>query len=169
MVDTVRDLGYEGLLPLAFDFAEDMSCVHRDPKLLMIGADESVSGEEMDTYVRTLGRWNGACMYQPLTTERAAWRDGLVTYIHTTADMTVPLDYQKVFVKRMRDAGVEVQCVSIETGHCPNLTRPEEVAKIVGKIANGQVLGDDNEVNSNQKASTRDVEGAIKSVGAQNA
>lgn len=55
-------------------------------------------------------------------------------YIHTTADTTVPLDYRKVLVKGMRDAGVEVQCVSIETGHFPNLTRPEEVAEIIKKI-----------------------------------
>lgn len=74
MVDTVRDFGHQELLPLAFDFADDKSCVHRNPKLLMVGADGAVSEREKDEYVSTLGRWNGHCMYQPMTTARAAWR-----------------------------------------------------------------------------------------------
>lgn len=150
---------------MAFDFADDKSCVHRDPKLLLVGADDAVSEEERDRYVAMLGRWNGNCMYQPLTTVRTAWRDGPVTYIHTTGDMTVPLDYQKVFVKDMEEAGVQVQRVSVDTGHCPNLTRPKEIAEIVGKIASGQAVGDKGETWLKYGASTGNVEGAIHSVG----
>ncbi|KAF2628890.1 alpha/beta-hydrolase [Macroventuria anomochaeta] len=165
MVDTVRDFGHEDLLPLAFDFADDKSCVHRDPKLLLIGADDAVSEEEKDEYVATLGRWNGNCMYQPLTTAHAAWRDGPVTYIHTTGDMTVPLDYQKVFVNGMEEADVKVQRVSVNTGHCPNLTRPKEIAAILRKIADGEAVGDQGEAQTAHRASTGEVEGVIQSVG----
>jgi pimeloyl-ACP methyl ester carboxylesterase len=164
MVDTVREFGHEELLPMAFDFADDRSCTHRDPKLLLIGTDNAVTDKE-DEYVKTLTKWNGNCMYQPLTTERAAWRDGPVTYIHTTGDMTVPMDYQNVFVKGMEEAGVKVQCVSVETGHCPNLTKPDEIAEIVKKIAKRQSVEREDGVEPAKKASTKDVEGAIQSLG----
>jgi pimeloyl-ACP methyl ester carboxylesterase len=166
MVDTVRTFGHEELLPLAFDFADDKSCVHRNPKLLLIGTDDTVNEEERDEYVKTLGRWNGNCMYQPLTTKRAAWRDGPVTYIHTTGDMTVPLDYQSVFVRDMEEAGVWVQRVSLDTGHCPNLTRPKAIAEIVRKIADGEAAGDGGAGRSTEGTSTKDVEGAIHKFGA---
>lgn len=56
MADTVHDFGHEELLPMAFEFADDKSCVHRGPKLLLIGADETVTEEAKDDYVKTLGR-----------------------------------------------------------------------------------------------------------------
>jgi pimeloyl-ACP methyl ester carboxylesterase len=83
MVDMVRHFGHEELIPFAFDFADDKSCVNRDPKLLLIGETE-VSGADIKEYVGGLVRWNGQCMYDALTTERAAWHDIPVTYIHTT-------------------------------------------------------------------------------------
>lgn len=169
MVDTVRDFGHEQLLPLAFDFADDMSCVHRNPKLLLIGADEGVTGDQADEYIETLRRWNGSCMYQPLTTERAAWRDTPVTYIYTTGDMTVPLDYQKVFVKGMKEAGVQVQCVSLETGHCPNLTRPQKVAQILRQIADGEQVEDEAKARMTTGASTVDLEDAVQNIGTEEA
>ena len=72
-------------------------------------------------------------MYRPLATARSVWRDGPVTYFHTTGYMMVSLDCQKVLVKGMRDADASVQCVSVESGHCPNLTRPDVVSEIVKK------------------------------------
>lgn len=56
MVDPMYDFGHEELLPLAFDFADDKSCVHRDPKLLLIGTDDTVGEEEKDEYLKTLSR-----------------------------------------------------------------------------------------------------------------
>ncbi|KAJ8109605.1 hypothetical protein OPT61_g7340 [Boeremia exigua] len=165
MVDTVRDFGHEELLPLAFDFADDKSCVHRDPKTLMIGADSSISEEEKDEYVKTLQRWNGNCMYQPSSTSRASWREGPVTYIHTAGDMTVPLDYQRAFVKGMEDAGVKVQCVSVDSGHCPNLTRAKEIAEILRKVSLGEAVQGVNNDQMIDGLSTGDVEGAIHTVG----
>jgi hypothetical protein len=37
MIDGVRHFGHEQLMPLAFDFADDKSCVSRDPKTLLVG------------------------------------------------------------------------------------------------------------------------------------
>ena len=91
MIDGVRHFGHEELMPLAFDFADDMSCVSRDPKTLLIGENDLPTAE-VEECLASLVRWNGQAMYQPLTTPRAAWRDIPVTYIHTAKDMTVPFD-----------------------------------------------------------------------------
>ncbi|KAL9620511.1 MAG: hypothetical protein Q9160_004980 [Pyrenula sp. 1 TL-2023] len=133
MVDKVKKFGHEHLLPLAFEFAEDDSCVNRDPKTLLVGP--GISEDEADQYVASLVRWNGKSMYQAI--ENCAWKeDGIaVSYILTTGDMTVPLDYQKSMVKGMEEHGKNVETVELETGHCPNLTMTQEVVNFVNRVA----------------------------------
>lgn len=151
MIDAVKHHGHEELMPLAFDFADDMSCVSRDPRTLLIGADSGFPNIEIEEYISTLVRWNGQCMYQSLNTERAAWRDIPVTYIHTAKDMTIPLDYQKWFVEEMRKEGIKVQTATLETGHCPNFTAADNVSKIVENVARGEML-----VHNDVKETTKD-------------
>jgi pimeloyl-ACP methyl ester carboxylesterase len=141
MIDGVRHFGHEQLMLLAFDFADDMSCVSRDPKTLLVG-ETDLPAAEVDEYLASLVRWNGQAMYQPLTTPRAAWRDIPVTYIHTTKDMTVPFDYQRWFVEGMEQEGVEVQTATLETGHCANFTAAKQLANIIEKVAKGTLQSD---------------------------
>lgn len=131
MVTKVKEFGHEELLPLAFDFADDQSVISRDPKTLIIGP--GAEEKEVEEYVNSMIRWNGKCMYQEI--EYCAWREIPVSYIYTTQDMTVPLDYQKSMVEGMRKAGREVQTYELEAGHCPNLTMTREIVDIVNKIA----------------------------------
>jgi len=138
MIDGVKHFGHEHLMPLAFDFADDMSCVSRDPRTLLFG-ETDLPATEVDEYVASFVRWNGQAMYQPLNTARAAWRDIPVTYIHTTKDMTVPFDYQKWFVEEMEKEGVEVQVATLETGHCANFTAAGEVVNIVDQVVKGRL------------------------------
>jgi pimeloyl-ACP methyl ester carboxylesterase len=133
MIDVVKHFGHEHLMPFAFDFADDMSCVSRDPKTLLVG-ETDLPAAEVNEYLATLKRWNGQAMYMPLTTSRAAWRDIPVTFVYTVNDMTVPFDYQKWFVEGMEKEGVEVQTATLETGHCPNFTAAKEVADIVNTV-----------------------------------
>ena len=165
MIDMVRHHGHEDLMPLAFDFAPDMSCVSRDPETLLVGADAGLPGAQVQAYLATLARWNGNCMYQPMSTERAAWRDIPVTYIHTTKDMTVPLDYQKWLVDEMRKEGVQVQTATLETGHCPHFVVPDEVADVVGKVVRGEKLALGG-VDEGSARSQDDVKNAILDLGA---
>jgi pimeloyl-ACP methyl ester carboxylesterase len=160
MIDGVRHFNHEQLMPLAFDFADDMTCVSRDPKTLLVGTTD-LPAAEVDEYVGTFLRWNGQAMYQPLTTPRAAWRDVPVTFIHTTQDMTVPFEYQKWFVERMRGEGVQVKTATLETGHCANFTAAAEVVGIVDKVVKG-TLGDD--VGEAKGTSKDDVKEAILDV-----
>ena len=131
MVGKVKEFGHEHLLPLAFDFADDDSCLNRDPKTLLVGP--GIEDAEAEKYVSSLVRWNGKSMYQEVT--HCAWREIPVAYIYTSQDMTVPLDYQKSMVDGMKAEGQEVHTFELETGHCPNLTKTNEVVDIVNQIA----------------------------------
>jgi pimeloyl-ACP methyl ester carboxylesterase len=134
MMDKVKEFGHMDLVPVAFNFAEDDTCLNNDPKTLLVGPS-ALAADEVDRYLATLVRWNGKAMYQPI--RHAAWREIPVAYIHCTADMTVPLDYQKSFVEGMEKAGRSVQTFELATGHCPNLTATEGVVDAINKIVEG--------------------------------
>ncbi|GKZ32208.1 hypothetical protein AbraIFM66950_001418 [Aspergillus brasiliensis] len=134
MFDIVSQFGHDALMPMAFDFAEDGTCVDRDPRGLLVTPGPEEEEEEVEWYLGTLQRWNGKCMYQPLTTERAAWRDIPVTYVLSTRDMTVPVDYQRWMVKMMREEGAEVEDIELDSGHSLDFSRAKEVAEIVDKV-----------------------------------
>jgi pimeloyl-ACP methyl ester carboxylesterase len=119
---------------LVFDFADDKTCVHRNPKALVIGPYPSLDDAEIDVCVNTLVLWNGTCMSQPLG-EYAAGCKIPVTYMHAARDLTVPMDDREVSVEQMRSQGVKVRRVMVETGHCPNLTAIKEVVENVKKLA----------------------------------
>ncbi|KAJ5116636.1 hypothetical protein N7456_000984 [Penicillium angulare] len=115
------------------DFADDGTCVHRQPKDILIGP--GLPEEELERCVASLGRWHGKVLSQPL--KQCAWREIPVSYIHTLSDITLPLHYQKSMVEAIRAAGQDIQTFDIESGHCPMMTKPEEVAKIVKQIVGG--------------------------------
>ncbi|KAL1872153.1 hypothetical protein Plec18167_006756 [Paecilomyces lecythidis] len=130
MIDKVKEFGHMELMPLAFDFAEDGSGVVAAPKVTMIG--EGVPEEEAEAYINTFLRWNGKCMYQPIS--RAAWREIPLSYIYTTNDMTIPLVYQKSMVEAIEKEGCHVDTYELQTGHCPNLTATDGVVDIIKKV-----------------------------------
>ena len=134
MVNQVHEFGHEHLVLLAIDFAEDNSCVNRDPKGLLVGP--GIEDSEAETYVSSLVRWNGTSMCQPVT--HCAWREMPVTYIYTSQDMTVPLDYQKSMVRCMQLEGQTVHTVELATGHCPKFTMMQEVVDVITHIAAGE-------------------------------
>ncbi|KAB8231339.1 alpha/beta hydrolase [Aspergillus alliaceus] len=112
---------------IAFDFADDDTCESRDPKNLPVGP--SHPEEELEAYVAGLARWNGKAMYQG--TRQCAWREIPVSFVYATADMTVPFDYQKLFVEKMQGQGREVETFSLDTGPCPTFTKASELVEIV--------------------------------------
>jgi pimeloyl-ACP methyl ester carboxylesterase len=132
MVDKVKEFDHMHLMPVAFDFAEDGSVVCRAPKVTMV-TGEGVPEEEIDAYVDSLVRWNGKCMYQPIS--QCAWREIPVSYIYTTLDMTLPLDYQKSMVQTLEKEGRKVDTYELQTGHCPNLTATDGVVDVIEKVA----------------------------------
>ncbi|KAE8391443.1 hypothetical protein BDV23DRAFT_171625 [Aspergillus alliaceus] len=102
MVDVVKAFGHEA----------------RMPKL-----------QELEAYVARLARWNGKAMHQG--TRQCAWREISVSFVYATADMTVPFDYQKLFVEKMHGQGREVETFSMDTGPCPTFTKASELVEIV--------------------------------------
>ncbi|KAH8432804.1 alpha/beta hydrolase [Aspergillus melleus] len=140
MIDVVVSHGHGHLMDLAFDFAEDRTCISRDPRNLIVGPSQK-SDVETDAYIATFQRWNGNGFDTKL--QNVAWRPeegGIpqIGYIYSSQDMTVPLDYQKEFVKTMQDAGCKVRTWELETGHCPLFTKCGEVVEIVHNLAIGK-------------------------------
>ncbi|KAI7779318.1 hypothetical protein LA080_000989 [Diaporthe eres] len=133
MMDKVQEFGNMDLVPLAFDFADDGTCVSCDPKTLLIGPGPSDA--EVEAYLKTLVRWHGNVMYH--ASEHAAWREIPVTYIKALADITVPVHYQQHFIEEMDKAGRQVQVFELDTGHCPNLTATDGVVDAVNKVVSG--------------------------------
>lgn len=133
MIDKVREMGHEELMPLAFDFADDKTCLPRDPNYL-IGETPGLDEQEVREYGEKMVsvRWNGDCMYQGI--ERCAWREIPVAYVYCRKDTCVPLDYQKSVVEGLYSEGVEAQVEELDTGHCPHLTATKGLVDIVGRL-----------------------------------
>lgn len=132
-MDKVKEFGNMDLVPLAVDFADDGTCVSRDPKTLLIGP--GVSDAEMESYMKTWALWNGNVMYQ--ASEHAAWREIPVAYIKSMADMTIPVHLQQHFIDEMEKAGRKVQVFELATGHCPNVTATDGVVDAVNNVVSG--------------------------------
>ncbi len=136
MIDKVEEFGDIDKIPIAFNFAEDNSCTPNFAREGLIGEPyaDSIPSEELKVYLDTLVRWNGKCMYLPLT-NTPAWRDDArIVFIYTTGDLTVPVDYQKSMAALLEKEGKSIQTFEIQTGHCPNLTAAEEVVEAVVKF-----------------------------------
>ncbi|KAJ5261343.1 hypothetical protein N7478_011938 [Penicillium angulare] len=132
-VSIAKGKGRGQFLAMIVDFADDGTCVHRNPEDVLIGP--GLSEEELETCVASLGRWNGSVLSQPL--KQCSWREIPVAYIYTLSDITLPLHYQKSMVEIMNAAGCDVKTFEIESGHCPTMTKPEELAIIIKQIVNG--------------------------------
>lgn len=70
-MDKVKEFGHMDLVPLAFNFAEDDTCLNNDPKTLLVGPS-AVADNEVNRYLATLVRWNGKECTYPLGTLRGA-------------------------------------------------------------------------------------------------
>lgn len=133
MIDKVDEFGHLDQMPVAFDFAEDQSCVPIYPKEGVIGEPyaNQVDPEELKAYIGSFVRGNGKGMYQGIQ-NTPAWRDeAKIYYIYTTADLTMPFDYQKSIVALMEKEGKTVRTVELDSGHSPNLTATKEVVDAV--------------------------------------
>lgn len=58
------------------------------------------------------------------------------TFIYLARDLILPPDFQKARIELLKSqSGADkVQVVEMDTGHCPNVSAPEELAKVLGKI-----------------------------------
>ena len=75
--------------------------------------------------------------WEELKSLPAAWRDIPVTYLFLNDDKSVPLSVQEMMVNRLQEKGglKQVDRESCDASHSAFLSMPEEVAKIVDRIA----------------------------------
>lgn len=130
VLDFVREMGNEDLIPLVFDIGADGSCFSGDAKTLLFGG---LPVDEQETFMRTLSRANMQSMEDKVQYE--GWRDVPLTYVHVTQDMTLPPHYQQRILEKLAERGVRAEVVTMETGHSPYLTMTEECVKVVEGVA----------------------------------
>jgi pimeloyl-ACP methyl ester carboxylesterase len=65
-----------------------------------------------------------------------AYADVPVSYIFCEDDLVVSPQLQEGFIKKIEEKkGEKVHVVKLKSGHCPNWSRPEELAKVVAEVA----------------------------------
>lgn len=70
-------------------------------------------------------------------TKHAAWKDcgTPCTYIKCLNDRAVTPEMCDVYIKRMQDAGVDVNVETMSCGHSPAHVAPRELAELIARIA----------------------------------
>lgn len=122
-------------LPVIMDRAEDHTAVLIKPTWFLGLEGSGLEETEIEAFLKTLARWNGAASVQPL--EKAAWREIPVTYIHTLNDGSILFPEQQSMTSAIEKAGRKVQTFTLDTGHSPNLTATQDVVEIVNKVVSG--------------------------------
>ena len=67
--------------------------------------------------------------------EGVPWMDVESTYVVCEKDEALLGQLQRNMVKDAQDAGGKVQVETLQSGHCPFLSQPDEVVRIVEKVA----------------------------------
>jgi pimeloyl-ACP methyl ester carboxylesterase len=134
--DKFKEFGNPDDTPLVFDIAEDYTMVLRDAPLSMGLRGPGIKEADIEAYIKTLCRWHGKAMMQPI--EKIAWKEIRVSYIHTTADLSITTPEQQSMVESVQRAientGRKAQTFTIESGHCPHFTATQEVVDVVNKV-----------------------------------
>lgn len=131
ILDIVREMGNEDLIPLAFEIAEDGSSMPADGRASLFNG---VSEEETERLMLTLSQSNFAgCLDSKVVSE--GWKYVPLTYVKTAQDMTLPPHYQDRILEKITQAGVEVDVVELATGHSPFVTMVNEVVQVIRNVA----------------------------------
>jgi hypothetical protein len=65
---------------------------------------------------------------------QAAWELYPTSYWYCTKDETVPYGFQQHMVHHVEELGsAEIKIEQLETGHCPFISKPEAVFKLIEK------------------------------------
>lgn len=60
-----------------------------------------------------------------------AYRHIPVTYIYCSKDKVLTPDFQQERIEFLQKAAKEFDLRRLETGHCPNVSKPEETARVI--------------------------------------
>lgn len=65
----------------------------------------------------------------------AGYADVDIGYIVLEDDMIIPVSYQEMMIQFLeKEKGKSVDVYRLKSGHCPNASKPEELAEILRKI-----------------------------------
>ena len=128
IVGIVKEAGFWNRWDQVIDVREDGSTFPKDPRTLILG---ELSEDEQELCVEKLVRFPG----EPLEIEmtEAPWKYIPTTYVYTELDRCVPLVYQNIMMKRVKEAEVEVREERFNCGHVVFLTHTEEIVGVVDR------------------------------------
>ena len=128
VVGIVKEAGYWHLWDQVLDVGQDGSTFPKDPRLLLLGG---LVEEKQEQALKALVRFPA----EPLEAEvtQTPWMDIPSTYVYTEQDYAVPLVYQDIMMKRVREAGVEVKEERFDCGHGVFLTHTEDMVGVVDR------------------------------------
>jgi len=128
VVGIVKEAGYWHLWDQVLDVGPDDSTFPKDPKILLFGG---LAEEKQELAVNVLVRFPAEPFEVEVT--QTPWVDIPSTYVYTDQDYAVPLVYQDIMMKRVREAGVEVREERFDCGHGVFLTHTENVVGVVDR------------------------------------
>lgn len=126
IVGIVKEAGFWHLWDSVLDVGEDGSTFPKDPKTLLFGG---LAETEQEASLKGLVRFPA----EPLEVEmtETPWKDISTTYVCTEQDWCVPLVYQDIMLKRVKEAGVDVRIERFNCGHGIFLTHSKEMVDVV--------------------------------------
>lgn len=96
-----------------------------------------MTAQEASEVAKTLKHHSYRTLSSKLT--YPAYRDIPTTYILCTKDNAVPVAAQEGMVAAARSSGAQIQTVRLEASHSPFRSKPDEVAEVCRKSAEGQL------------------------------
>jgi pimeloyl-ACP methyl ester carboxylesterase len=113
-----------------FDVSEDKTTVRpKTPKEIFYN---DLDKKTADEWVNALEPHSYQTFYSPLT--YAAWKHVPSTYLYCLQDVAIPLHIQKMMVEETAK-GVDFKTDTLNAGHSPFLSMPEEMAKSIRRAA----------------------------------
>lgn len=101
----------------------------------VLGASIVVSDlplEEAIKFTEQMPMHSAVSFTGPLT--YAAYRWIPVVYIQCEEDKTIPPEVQRTYIERLeKESGKPVPTISLNSGHCPNLSMSEELTNAINK------------------------------------
>ena len=128
IVGIVKEAGFWGRWGQVVDIGDDGSTFPKDPRALILGG---LNEDDQDLCVKKLVRFPGEALETEIT--ETPWKYIPTTYVYTELDRCVPLVYQDMMMKRVKEAEVEVREERFNCGHVVFMTHTEEIVGVVDR------------------------------------
>lgn len=108
--------------------------MHNDPVLMAPFVCNDLPFAQAYQNALQLPHHSAISFHSPVT--QASYKDIPSTYIFCERDLVIAPDVQQRFIETIKEvSGREVDVKRLDTGHCPNWSRPEELVGLLEEVA----------------------------------